>query len=615
MSATPSILAEHPYAAALHDYVNRGDKVSHQPAELRRAEYIRCIRRIVHFFRNHQNGDGAIIDPFFLKEWHYSSPCYALAAALLVSTGEEDLRDSAEKALEHSARLLSEMRTPQQHADFFPLPLLLADELLTARGLSPAAKRWRASLDAVDPEQHYLYTDRKREVVHNWNAINLSGEYLRHRAGLGGSMEYCERHLKHHQLVRFESSGLYLDGEGLSHPLGYDVITRYHLAVMLAKGYQGESATRMREFLRKGALTSLFIQSPCGEWPGVGRSAHHQWNDAALAATYEWAAGELQEECPTLAAACRRGAQLALHSVERWQRSGGDLHIVRNRFEPEERQGHEYYSIHTTYNLWTAAALAAAHIMCGEESEIAPLPSEAGSYVIELDRRFHQVIAANRGYYIQFDTYGSPTTDPTGLLRINRSGCNPQIGPSEGCVANPQFAGIGGTGFLSYAPSWRDRTGEWHSLASIASWERGSLAVRPAFPELETQPEKDGKIAFTLRWRGSMEGLRSLRLHYEISSGGLEVTYEIEGACTGLRAEFPLFHFDGEEYSRISRSGQEIEVKFRGSTLSITVPSNDAQVHLGEIVRGRTGLLRRGWAETEGHSLTFRVALESGSAV
>ena len=47
---------------------------------------------------------------------------------------------------------------------------------------------------------------------------------------------------------------------------------------------------RLETLVERGAWTSLFMQSPWGELPCGGRSAHHQWNEAQQAVTFEsWA--------------------------------------------------------------------------------------------------------------------------------------------------------------------------------------------------------------------------------------------------------------------------------------------------------------------------------------
>jgi hypothetical protein len=583
------------------------------PGELagsnRRDDYLYSLGRIVGFFSEHQNAEGAIIDPYLRSEWHYSTPCYALAAAVLVSEGDESLRASAEKAMVNASVTLSSGKAPQGHADFFTAPLMLADQLLREGAAAEPLEKWQAALAGIDAETIYDTTDRKQPQPNNWSVINLTGEFLRYSAGLGGEPEFWERHLDQ-QIQRFDEFGFYLDGRGHDHPLAYDLISRYHLAALLRHGYSGRHAEALRKILLRGAVTSLFVQAPTGEWPGVGRSSHHQWNDASLAAIYEWAATELNGEAPELAAACRRGAQLAVGSVMRWHRAGGDLNILRNRFEPEERHGFEHYSVHTTYNLWTAAALAFACDFTGGGATQAPLPSEIGGYVLELSEAFHQVIAADRGWYLQIDKFGTPSTNPTGLIRINRAGCNAQIGPSEGCVAQPRYEGIGARDFLSYAPAWRDRAGLWHRLAALAEQPGPALSHFRELPRL-ISGESSGAVDFSLLWSGTVSPASELRAHYEVSEAGVSVTYEVAGSVTGLRAEFPLFEFDGQEQSTIERVGREIVVRYAESRLTIAVPDAECRIVVtDEVYMTRTGWLRRAYAETRDRSIRFQVRLE-----
>ena len=56
--------------------------------------------------------------------------------------------------------------------------------------------------------------------------------------------------------------------------------------------------------------------------------------------------------------AMTRGARLSLKSLRRWLRPSGDLYVVKNLRDPGERHAHEWYSFHSTYNLFAAALLS-----------------------------------------------------------------------------------------------------------------------------------------------------------------------------------------------------------------------------------------------------------------
>src|SRR5208282_731733 len=103
---------------------------------------------------------------------------------------------------------------------------VLADELLCANADAKRLRRWRDALRGLDPAMTYQDSYEKQPFPANWNAINIVGEFLRHRAGFGGDPRWWERHLPFH-LARFDRFGLYGDGEGTNHPTAYDAIARY----------------------------------------------------------------------------------------------------------------------------------------------------------------------------------------------------------------------------------------------------------------------------------------------------------------------------------------------------------------------------------------------------
>src|SRR5256885_15904386 len=108
---------------------------------------------------------------------------------------------------------------------------------------------------------------------------------------------------------------------------------------MMADGaYDGPSAKPLRNFLALGSLSSLLLISPSGEWACGGRSAQHQWNEAQTALICEIEAPSWQRAGrPDVAGSLKRAAHLALQSMYRWRRPSGELWIVKNFAEPEQR--------------------------------------------------------------------------------------------------------------------------------------------------------------------------------------------------------------------------------------------------------------------------------------
>src|SRR5438132_10658356 len=88
---------------------------------LTRADYLKLIGSEVDFWKQHQDANGAIIDPYRKEEWQYSTPAFAhAAAALVVWSNRKDLLEPAAKALDWAVRRLSERKAATGHEDFYP---------------------------------------------------------------------------------------------------------------------------------------------------------------------------------------------------------------------------------------------------------------------------------------------------------------------------------------------------------------------------------------------------------------------------------------------------------------------------------------------------------------
>src|SRR4051812_37656803 len=48
-----------------------------QSTGLGRSNYLNVISGVVNYFKHFQDKEGRIIDPFYQKEFQYSTPCYA----------------------------------------------------------------------------------------------------------------------------------------------------------------------------------------------------------------------------------------------------------------------------------------------------------------------------------------------------------------------------------------------------------------------------------------------------------------------------------------------------------------------------------------------------------
>ena len=605
---------------------------------------VHMLSQMVDYYATHQQNNGAIIDPHSEAERYYSTPSYALAAAVLVSSGREDLLDSAAKALTHSIELLVSERTPDQHPDFFIIMIMGAYRILKSR-LPEQAELWKQSLATIEPEQTYLFTMSKMKNPNrmiNWNAIMLSGEVIRQAEGIAPTdTAWIDDYLQQYHLPRFTALGWYEDGplDRPNSPFAYDIATRYHLSVMMLSGYQGTTASELQTQLQHGAISSLLTLSPLGELPPRGRSAQHQWNEAAAAfiftmqAQQAYADGEVE-----WAGAFRHAADLTWEAIAKWQMPEGYVQIVRNHYSAQQRHGYEVYSNHTTYNLWTAAALA--YTLWYEQAEEImpyPIPAELGSRTLQADGWFETVFSSVPGQQLVIHTALNDPYMIPGVARIQRAGLHANLATSSSGHQNQGFTefAIGDIFPLSHMPAWQTKDEVWHHLAE------GFPTVFPFDRDAGVDPS-DGGGSYTIaesattsdrshlviKWQGPLQGIDHVIATYEQSPGHIVITYEVgydqaseqsiqsPGHIGHIGAWIPLFQSDGQESSVIETATQEstevITLTYRGQQLRIVPVTPHSMITFpqeAEQVASRNGLLRGARIEAPGQRISFEIWL------
>lgn len=524
------------------------------PSGLSESDYLKILIPAVCHLARFQAESGAIIDPYEKDELQYSTPAFALAAACAAVHGTaSDLLEPAARAMDHSTRLLAEAGARHGHEDFFPPMVARAFRLLRGAVAEERAKEWLRRIRAYDPHRTYRFG----QGGGNWNVVALAGEGLYEIFGLRNGMAYAEEALER-QAHRFTHWGMYLDIN--SEAMAYDHFPRLWLADLLASGYSGRLADGLREYLERGAWTSLFLQSPAGDLPTGGRSAQHQWNEAAQCVTFEvFASIAMREGNSGVAGAFKRAARLSLGCLRKWVRPEGDLWIVKNRVDPAARHGYEPYSFYSQYNLLPMAVLAIAyeHSLAAAGIEEAPAPAEIGGFVLDLREHFHKVVANAAGSYVEIDTSGVPEYDPTGLLRIHFLDLREQVGPGDGLVS-----GLSGT-TAAIGVAWRSSDGHWRRLAEFQK-------SRIEAPALEVLSEREAQVSFRLTYRGNLDGADAVTEQYRLASGSMEVGFQVSGSDGPLRILWPVLVRDGEREAVLTIEEDRLRVEFGGSAQLFT---------------------------------------------
>jgi hypothetical protein len=570
------------------------------PTGLGRDEYLRLIQGILRVFAPCQDARGAIIDPYEQKERQYSTPAFALAAAVLCASGRDTtLVPAAVRAMEAACADLADGKAADGHADFFPVLLMHADRVFRDVVPASAAALWRRNLARIEPERVYR-RQPTAPSVNNWNLVAAAGEALRTRDGYGTSAAWIEASLAR-QLDLFTPWGMYRDPND---PMAYDHFARLWVIDLLDGGYAGRHAPVLEALVERGAWASLFMQSPWGELPCGGRSAHHQWNEAQQAVTFESCASRFARRGDRAAAgAFKRAAHRSAQSIGRWVRPSGELWIVKNRMDPRLRHGYESYSFHSQYNLLTAAMLAIAWMRADDRLPEAPSPADTGGFVVSLQPAFHKLCANVAGTYVEIDTGADPHYNPTGILRIHHRDIAPET-LSDGVAAGAEYTTTPAKAGRSLAlgPAWRDAAGQWHALAEHAGPD---LEPAEVVPGRASRSAVEFEVAYRGRLRG---GATAVRERVRITPGRVDIEHRVEGDVAAVRQQWPLLLTDGDTASAITVSGTVADVARAGGTLRFEATTPRSTVsRLGISEPCRNGSMDACVAESAEGTLRCRV--------
>ncbi|MEA2736140.1 MAG: hypothetical protein QOE14_2591 [Humisphaera sp.] len=587
-----------------------------QPTGLSKKDYLKLIAGNVDFWKQHLSPAGAILDPYEKHkdtganlEKQYSTPAFASAAALLVKeAGRDDLLEPASRAFDFALTALLNKTTANQHPDFYIPMLVHAYRILHDRAPKEQAAKWEQMMKSIVPNgPEGLYKDQTAGA--NWNVVNVAGEALRRKTGLvvddqkEAQQKYLDDMLARQQR-RFTKFGLYEDPNV---PMAYDAFPRLWLEEMIADGaYDGPAKAQLERFLTLGGLSSLLLLSPQGEWPNGGRSAQHQWNEAEIAAICEINANKWNRAGRAdVAGSFKRAAHLALKSMSRWQRPSGELFIVKNRAEPEQRHGFEGYSFHSQYNLLPMGMLAIAYTRADDSIAEKPTPAETGGYVFDVREKFHKIAAAAGGYYVLIDTSADEHYDGTGVQRVHRAGV--ELSPLSGSAAPDRWYGPHPRKDLwAITPGiqWKDsEDGRWRGLAQYHLVHAPPKGEQPnpnepivKNAELIVADEKSDRVAFTVKYELAGEGARPVEESFVITKDGVGATSAIRGDAplAATRALFPALVNDGANDVETSANANKLTVRRPGGALTwkIVEPANVALQLTGPRVATHNGCVQ-----------------------
>jgi hypothetical protein len=386
-------------------------------------------------------------------------------------------------------------------------------------------------------------------------------------------------------------------------PMAYDHFARLWALDLVEERYAGAQAARLREWLERAAWASLFMQSPHGELPCGGRSAHHQWNEAEQAVTFETFARFYARRGEALAAAAfKRAARLSARSIGRWVRPSGELWVVKNRMDPGLRHGYESYSFHSQYNLLTAAMLALAWLRADDSIGEGACPVDTAAFGFDIQPAFRKAFLGGAGTLVEIDTGADLHHNPTGIVRIHHPAAPPETF-SDGVTAQCAYQ-VPSKPLRTFAlgPAWQDAEGNWHSLA-----EHGRDVLDPtAFRVVARSRDRvEAELIYSGKFRG---GATSIRERVVVARDGVLVEHTVVGDVRAVRQTYPFLVTDGVQASAVAMSGRRVTVSRGGGRMVFEALGEGPPLRRFDVSAAcRNGFMDAACAETPGRTTRSRV--------
>ena len=409
--------------------------------------------------------------------------------------------------------------------------------------------RWRGYLASIEPYSCYTRLAKSpSDYYRNWVLFSSASEIFRQNAGLCDSRELLDLQLLQ-QRQWLDENGMYCDNRHADghQPMMYDLASRGLLSLILDQGYCGREREAIDAALKKAALLTLDMQSPCGEIAFGGRSNQFVLCEPWLAAVCEYERKRYAREGDD-ALAARFGAALerALAVTERWL-SEKPIRHIKNRFPTDSRYGCEGYGYFDKYMITVASNLYVAYLICDDSIPCVPTPDRA-CVAVSTSAHFHKLFLKAGGYGLEFDTAADPEYDANGLGRVHREGA-----PTTICLSCPCPSGKGYRVDLDEPKAL--------SLCSVIR-EDGILKFAAEsgteYDVLEYEAEGDRATASLLC---RFEGGRTVRERYLVDGEGLTVTLESDGE---IGFALPALCFDGEKESEIAWDAHSLTVSYEG---------------------------------------------------
>jgi hypothetical protein len=460
-----------------------------QPLAIPRDGYLDAIEGICRFTIRHQDGTGAVIDPFLHREYQFSTPYFAFAVGVLVRAGRAaDLLPYGARAMDHATSCFAGglKQIPDEHGEFFVPALTGALELYRGHVAEQTWETWRARLRP--PIGQVIQGD-----MNNWRTYAMKGEWMRFKAGLvdrSAATSFVAESWWFLQRNRMfaDKWNLYQDRSSDPDSHAVEAVGRGNLIALMAESYDGPFADEIRDAIDRATRVSLLLQDPSGQCPMNGRTDDHVFNDVLYQLAFEVMAEDAYARGDSrLAGQYRHAAMLSFQSINRWRRNDGEwagsFYVTKNKFDPADRVGYQRTSSYGTYD--GAVMMHLGEAWLGRKTVVPeqPAPVEIGGYVVAMDSNFSSLFANAGGMQMAANLRGDTNAlyetfwTPLGVVRFGRPNWDTRLGPSDGVRDYSSKRGI------TFAPTWREK-GQWIRLADVPERYRGHLDTEFVHPLL-----------------------------------------------------------------------------------------------------------------------------------
>jgi len=371
------------------------------------------------------------------------------------------------------------------HRDFTWPPILKAYRIVRDAD-DPRAGEFAERIAAVDIEASF-----RSRPPSNWSSVWLSGEWIRIREGLSTrTVNDVDTWLGVflEDLLRPDDGFFFEPGK----PNSYDLFTRYHVADILAEGYDGRHRSALERLMVTGLERSLAVQLSDGSLASAHRSAGQTWTLGAQIAYFTLAAKHFRSRGDSdRAARADDGARRAFASMRRWQRPDAVFSPVENVLPSGYRVGYEGYTADAHYGSLALAFLGAAVLAGFEVAEpvVASRPAAARTEHTPT----HRAVAHAGPYSVAVNADPAPAYDGYGLTDVT-------FGPGRFLQFASSVKHLESGRFLNLGMARRDEAGrvELDVMAQRTFTLRGPIEVfATATPEREATADATPTAAAT----------------------------------------------------------------------------------------------------------------------